>query len=62
MTLDLSTSLDPVINLTEVSTEVAIARASTCKRVSITIDHIPESSEMVLPIRIIEGMGYIMER
>lgn len=62
LSLDLSTSLAPVINLTEVPTAVAMARASTCERVTITIDHIPEAGEMVLPIRIIEGMGRIADR
>lgn len=60
--LDLSTSLNPVINLTEVPTAVAMARAYTSERVTITIDHIPKPTITVLPIRIIEGMGRIADR
>lgn len=60
--LDISTSLDEFINLSDVPTSVAIARSSTCERVSITIDHIPESGPVSIPIRIIEGMGEIVNR
>lgn len=62
LSLDLSTSLTPVINLTEVPTAVAMARAYTCERITITIDNIPEPTITVLPIRIIEGMGRIVDR
>lgn len=60
--LDLSRSLAPVINLSDVPTLDAMLRASTCERIKITIDYIPDSSKMVLPVRIIDGMEDIMER
>lgn len=60
--LDISTSLDEFINLSDVPTSVAIARASTCERVSITIDYVPESGPVFIPVRIIDQMEYIMER
>lgn len=52
--------LDPVINISEESTEVAIARASTCKKVHITIENIPESKIIEIPV--IHGMEKIMQR
>lgn len=61
-TLDLSRSLAPVINLTDVPTLEAMLRASTCERISIAVDHIPDAGVMVLPIHIVEGMGDIMDR
>lgn len=53
---------DRVINLSEVATPDALILASTCERVSITIDNIPESREVVIPVRVIEGMERIMDR
>lgn len=59
---DINTHLAPVLNLTEVPTAVALARAYTSERVTITIENIPEPTITVLPIRIIEGMGRIADR
>lgn len=53
---------ESVINLTEVSTSAALAKASTCERIAITLDHIGDDTVMVLPIRIVEGMGEIANR
>lgn len=53
---------DRIINISEVSTPDALILASTCERVSITLDHIPESREVVIPVRVIEGMERIMDR
>lgn len=61
-TLDLSRSLAPVINISDVPTLDAFLRAQTSERVHITIENIPEPTVTVLPIRIIEGMGHIAER
>lgn len=60
--LDLTRSLAPVINLTDVPTLEAMLRASTCERVAISIDHIPDSGRMVIPVRIIEGMEEVTSR
>ncbi len=61
-TLDLSRSLAPVINISDVPTLEAMLRASTYERISIAIDHIPDSGVMVLPVRIIEGMETVTDR
>lgn len=53
---------DRIINISEVSTPDALILASTCERVSIALDHIPESREVVIPVRVIEGMERIMDR
>ena len=53
---------DRIINISDVSTSESLLRASTCERVSITIDNIPESREVVIPVRVIEGMERIMDR
>jgi hypothetical protein len=53
---------DQVVNLSDVSTLEAFARASVCDRVKITLDHIPESREVVIPIRIVDGMTRILDR
>ena len=59
---DIRFGLSPVLNISGVDMQVALARAATCERVSITIDHIADVGEMVLPVRIIEGMGDIAAR
>ncbi len=53
---------DHVINLSDVSTHESIVQASTCDRIQIVLDYVPDDREVVLPIRIIEGMEYIMDR
>jgi Na+-transporting NADH:ubiquinone oxidoreductase subunit NqrD len=62
MFTDIQTSLSPIINLSNVSIAESLVHASTCERVSITLDHIPESMEMVIPVRIIEGMERVIDR
>ena len=51
---DISISLDPVINLSEIDTQTALFRAATCERVKITIQDIPPSAPVAIPVRIIE--------
>lgn len=53
---------DRIINLSEVSTAESVVLATTCERVRITIDSIPESREVEIPVRIIEGMERVMDR
>lgn len=53
---------DRIINLSEVSVAESLVLANTCERVRITIDNIPESREVEIPIRIIEGMERVMDR
>lgn len=60
--LDIKTSLSPVINLTDAPTDLSIIQARTARKIKITIDHIDPLVKMVIPIRIVEGMGEIMER
>lgn len=61
-TLDLSRSLAPVINISDVPTLEAMLRASTCERISIAIERIPDPGKVNIPIRIIEGMETVAER
>ena len=60
--LDISTSLDPVINLSGVSTAIAIARASTCEKVTITLSEYVPIGKVTISVRIIEGMETITAR
>lgn len=53
---------DRIINLSEVSTSESLVLASTCERVSIALDYIPDDREVVIPVRIIEGMERVMDR
>jgi len=53
---------DCIINLSEVSTSESLVLASTCERVSIALDYIPDDREVVIPVRIIEGMERVMDR
>ena len=60
--IDIHTNIAPVINLSDVPTDIAIAQARTYEKVNITIDHIPDIGKMVIPVRIIEWMEKIVER
>ena len=53
---------DNIINLSEVSVAESLVLASTCERVSITLDYVPDDREVVIPVRIIEGMERVMDR
>lgn len=53
---------DHVINLSEVSVAESLVLANTCERVSITLDYVPDDREVVIPVRIIEGMERVMDR
>lgn len=53
---------DNIINLSEVSVAESIVLASTCERVSITLDYVPDDREVVIPVRVIEGMERVMNR
>lgn len=63
-TLDLSRSLAPVINISDVPTLEAMLRASTCERIKISIERpVGFSDEPVsIPVRIIEGMETVADR
>ncbi len=61
--LDISLSLDPVLNISGVPSEVSFARAATCERVKIAIE-LPAgySAEPVsIPVRF-EEVAFIAER
>jgi|JI10StandDraft_1071094.scaffolds.fasta_scaffold1261596_2 hypothetical protein len=51
---DISRGLDPIINLSEEDTQTALFRAATSERIKITLEHIPDSAPVAIPIRIIE--------
>lgn len=61
-TLDLSRSLAPVINISDVPTLEAMLRASTCEKVTIAVSNPKPASKVTLPVRIIEGMETVAER
>lgn len=60
---DIRFSLDPVLNLSDVPTEVALARAATCERIKIAIELPADySTEPVsIPVRI-EEVAFIASR
>lgn len=59
---DISRNLEPVINLSWEDTQTALFRAATSERIKITLEHIPDSAPVAIPVRIIEGMEMILER
>lgn len=59
---DLSRSLAPVINISDIPTLEAMLRASTCEKVTITVSNPQPASKVTLPIRVIEGMETVAER
>lgn len=61
-TLDLSTALAPVINISDVPTLEAFLRAQTAEKVHITIENTKAPGSTVIPVRIVEGMEDIANR
>lgn len=62
-TLDITTSLDPVINLTEKTTAQAFSDACGYPMTKIFLqDLTPYAGPVSIPVRIIEGMEDIAER
>lgn len=61
---DIRFGLSPILNVSGVDTEVALARAATCERVHIAIERVVGNSDepVSIPVRIIEGMGNIAAR
>jgi hypothetical protein len=53
---------DRVLNLSDISTCESLARASTCERVSVVLDHVPDTEKVAIPVRIVEWMEMICER
>lgn len=63
LTLDLHTSLAPVINLSETTTEQAFAEACGYPLTKILIEDLtPYSGPVTIPVRIIDGLEEIMDR
>lgn len=63
VSLDLSTSRAPVINLSEKTTEEAFLEACGAPLTKILIEDLtPYSGPVTIPVRVIEGMGTIMDR
>jgi len=63
VSLDLSTSLAPVINLSEKTIEESFLEACGSPLTKILIEDLtPYSGPVTIPVRIIEGMGTIVDR
>lgn len=62
-TLDLSTSLSPVINLSEKTTAEAFAEACGTPLTRVLIENLqPYAGPVSIPVRVIDGMEKIAER
>lgn len=62
-TIDLTTSLDSVINLSEKSTEQAFIESCGAPMTKILIENLtPYAGPISIPVRVIEGMETIMDR
>jgi hypothetical protein len=63
VSLDLSTSLAPVINLSEKTIEESFLEACGAPLTKILIENLtPSTGPVAIPVRIIEGMDTIIDR